>query len=49
MTGEMRIRVDLAGHSAQQPLPLVVEHVTDLEGYRQDELRHPMRTGSARR
>ncbi|MCE0763354.1 phenylacetate--CoA ligase family protein [Pseudonocardia kujensis] len=39
-TGEMRIRVDFAGHSTQQPLPLVVEHAADLEDYRHEELRN---------
>ncbi|WP_033293995.1 phenylacetate--CoA ligase family protein [Amycolatopsis jejuensis] len=39
-TGEMRIRVAFAGHSTQQPLPLVVEHAADLEAHRHDELRH---------
>jgi phenylacetate-CoA ligase len=39
-TGEMRIRVDFTGHSTQQPLPLVVEHASDLESYRHDELKH---------
>jgi phenylacetate-CoA ligase len=38
-TGEMRIRVDFAGHSTQKPLPLVVEYSAGLDTSCHDELR----------
>jgi phenylacetate-CoA ligase len=38
-TGEMRIRADFEGHSTQRPLPVVVEHATDLDPQQQEALR----------
>ena len=38
-TGEMRIRADFEGHSTQKPLPVVVEHASDLAAERHDDLR----------
>ena len=38
-TGEMRIRADFAGHSTQEPLPVVVEYASGVDTERQDALR----------